>query len=290
MNELADASTGAGRTRAVVWRGVGWITAAALALLSLCRWLSATSVGYLLLAATATAIAFALVFMTSAADRRWALACAITLSLGVVLAANTQTQVARLSRDWDAERQHVADEAISTLTGEVARAGERLHVLARDALVAPSDRSAAFASLANAGTSSHESIVLYRGDSAYAWAGQPHVPTDSLVRPVGVSGTAFYLALFATATSGTQRAVATRLLYAIPPADRLAPSLATDVAARAGVAGFEFVPVSDSAAMIGGHVVRVGGGALFVARPLLLTQGEVQLRVLERGRLLVGLL
>src|SRR5204863_2692601 len=123
-----------------------------------------------------------------------------------------------------------------------------------------------------------------------AWAGQPHVPTDSLVRPVGVSGTAFYLALFATATSGTQRAVATRLLYAIPPADRLAPSLATDVAARAGVAGFEFVPVSDSAAMIGGHVVRVGGGALFVARPLLLTQGEVQLRVLERGRLLVGLL
>jgi signal transduction histidine kinase len=37
-------------------------------------------------------------------------------------------------------------------------------------------------------------------------------------------------------------------------------------------------------------VIRAGGGDLFAARPILLTQGEVQLRLLERARLLVGLL
>ena len=274
----------------MLWRGIGWITAAAIALLSMSRWLSATSVGYLLLAATATAIAFALVITAAGADRRWAVACASALALAAVLAANTQTQVARLERDWPAERQRMSDAAMSTLTSEVTRVGERLHQLARHALKSSAERSAAFASLRDALGAPSDAVVLYRGDSAFAWAGQPQVPTDSLTRPVGVAATSFYLSLYATAADGTQRAVATHLLYAAPPADRIAPSIAGAVAARAGVAGFEFAPATDSSSLEGGRVIQLGGGSLFSARPLLFTQGEMQLRLLERARLLVGVL
>ena len=299
MKTQSEASADAGaRTRAWSWRGAGWITAAAIALLAISQWLSATSVGYLLDGATATAVMFALLLTGSAVDRRWGLASAIALSMAIVLAANTQTQLARLSRDWPGERQRGADAAMSLLAREVTRLTETLQGVAREALAAPADRSDAFAALHDAATSADIVVVLYRGDSAFAWAGQPHVSTDSLMRAVGVTGSAFYLALYVTTQSADQRVVATRLLYAVPPADRLAASLAGDVAARAGVAGFDFAPPADSVALTaaggagGGavRVIRAGGGDLFAARPILLTQGEVQLRLLERARLLVGLL
>lgn len=270
-------------------KSTGWIAAFAVALLALSRWLSATSVGYLLVAATATAVAMALV-IAAASDRRWALVCAAGLAMALVLAANTQTQLARLRRDWPAERHRLSDAAVALLARDVGRAAERMESLARDALSAPGDRGAAFAWLRDRGTSADETVVLFRGDSAFAWTGQPQVPVDSLDRPLGVAAMPFYLALYATAGGGDGgRAVATRLLYAVSPADRIAPSIAGDAARRSGVARYEFAPSADSASLPGARVLYAGGAGLVAVRPVLFTQGEVQLRLLERARLLVGI-
>src|SRR5258705_13126729 len=71
---------------------------------------------------------------------------------------------------------------------------------------------------------SDNAVVLFRGDSAFAWSGRLRIAVDSLSGPTGVAGTPFYLGLYATAGAdtggpGSQRAIATRLLYAVPPAD-----------------------------------------------------------------------
>lgn len=270
-------------------KSTGWIAAFAVALLALSRWLSATSVGYLLVAATATAVAAALVLRAASSHRRWALGCATGLAMALVLAANTQTQLARLRSDWAAERRRMSDRAVELLGLEVTRAAARLESLARGALSAPADRAAAFTFLSDRATSDDETVVLFRGDSAFAWAGQPRVPVDSLRRPMGVAAMPFYLALYAAVDGGEAgRAVATRLLYAVPPADRIAPSIAGDAARRAGVARYDFAPLAGPATPVGANVLSAGGVGLAAVRPVLLTEGEVQLRLLERARLLVG--
>ncbi|HJQ19368.1 MAG TPA: ATP-binding protein [Gemmatimonadaceae bacterium] len=265
----------------------GWIVASAVALLAMSRWLSATSVGYLLLGATATAVAAALLFAATASDRRWSGVCVGALGMAVLLAANSQTQLARLEDRWPAERERLAGDALAVLTRDVGREAERLQGLARAALGAPADRSAAFGFVQDAAPSPDETVVLFRGDSAFAWAGRPRVPLDSLDRPIGVAAMPFYLALYATADQPGARAVASRLLYALPPADRIAASMAGDAAQRAGVAGFEFAPAPPPAGA-GWRVVHSAGADLFAVRPVVPMQGEVQLHLLERARLLVG--
>src|SRR5436190_478470 len=78
------------------------------------------------------------------------------------------------------------------------------------------------------------SVVLFRGDSAFAWSGRPRVPLDSVDQSVSIAGTPFYLALSVAARGADtgQRAVATQLLYATAPADRIATSLGGRVARR----------------------------------------------------------
>src|SRR5258705_8431924 len=97
---------------------------------------------------------------------------------------------------------------------------------------------------------SDNAVVLFRGDSAFAWSGRLRIAVDSLSGPTGVAGTPFYLGLYATAGAdtggpGSQRAIATRLLYAVPPADGLENSIAGDVAARSGIAGFRLLPAAE---------------------------------------------
>jgi signal transduction histidine kinase/HAMP domain-containing protein len=70
----------------------------------------------------------------------------------------------------------------------------------------------------------------------------------------------------------------------------MAQSLAGDVAKRGGIASFRFVPPADSATLNGGRVVHADGRPLFAVRAEPLTQGEVQLKQLERARLLIGIL
>ena len=258
------------------------------------RWLSATSVEYLVLATTATAAAAAVVAGLASPHRRWAVACFAAMGLALALSASTQHQLVRLERDWPAERARMSDEALVSLSQEVVRAIGELRQLARASLSAPADRGAAFTHLDGLLRSEDRAVVLFQADSALAWSGRPRVPLDSLADSTGVVGTPFYLGLFATAQRPGERGVATQLLYAVSPADRMVRSIGGDVATRSGIASFRFVPVADSASLYGAgasaQVVRADGRALFAARAEAFTQGEVQLRLLERARLLIGLL
>jgi two-component system nitrogen regulation sensor histidine kinase NtrY len=279
----------AGARLAPEWRVSSWIVASSVALLATSRWLSATSVEYLVVAATATAAAGALIVWLASPPRPWAIACVVSLALNVALGANTQHRLARFEGDWTAEGARMSVDAVDELEDRVAGAVRGLGELAERALQAPDDRASAFEYLASARRNSDQAIVLFRGDSAYAWSGRSHVLVDTGTSS-GVVGTPFYLGLYSAKQADGARAVATQVLYTVSPADRIAASLAGDVAASAGVAGFRFAPASDSASLGRSRVVRADGRALFAARAELLTQGEVRLRTLERARLLVGLL
>jgi two-component system nitrogen regulation sensor histidine kinase NtrY len=256
------------------------------------RWLSATSVEYLVLATTATAIAGGVAFGLDAAQRRWTLACVAALALGLALAASTQNRLARLARSWPAERTRLADRALDDLAMAVSRTAAILRDRAAGALRAPADRAAAFQRLleVSADEIDGDALVLFRRDTAFAWSGRAHVRLDSLEDDVGVIGTPFYLAMYARAEDGRGRAVATRLLYADSPADRIASSIGRAIAEDAGIGAFRFVPARDSVTLSGARVMRAEGDgrAMFAVGAELLTQGEVRLRLLERARWLVG--
>lgn len=253
------------------------------------RWLSATSVEYLVLATTATAAAAALVAGLEPLRRRWGVSSLVAIGMALALGGNTQQQLARLERNWTAERARKSTDALRILERQVGSAMRELQTLAARAAAAPPERDAAFAHLQGTGPDDR-AVVVFRGDTAFAWSGRPRVSLDSLPDSAGVLATPFYLGLFASAGTAQNRGVATRLLYAVPPADRMVRSLAGDVAGRASIAGFRFVPVADSATLRGSRVVRGGGRSLFAVRAEPLTQGEVELRLLERARLLVAVL
>ena len=272
------------------WRGSGWIVSTSVALLATSRWLSATSVDYLVIAGTATALAGALVFALTPPDRRWAIASVVALALALALAANTQTQLARLERQWPAERDRMTAEAQAALAEGVMRSVAELRTLARRTVKSPPDRADAFEHLAGMSGDDDVALVRFHGETPVAWRGRPRVPFDSLADSVGIVATSFYVALFAAERAEGERGVASRLLHAASPADRMVSSLAGDVARRAGIAGFAFIPLADTGLVPGARVLRAEGRALLavVAQPP--TQGEVQLRLLERARLLLGVL
>src|SRR5439155_12569778 len=189
-----------------------------------------------------------------------------------------------------AERARMSGDALAELETKVAQTSVELRDLASHALNAPRERDGAFEQLTRTVRGDDRTVVLFRDDSAFAWSGRPRVPVNSLGDALGVVGTPFYLGLYASAHGSNQRTVATHLLYAVSPADRMVRSLGGDVVRRSGIAGFRFVPVAEAATLAGARVVRAEGHDLFAVRAESLTQGEVQLRLLERSRLLVGFL
>src|SRR6185503_15384778 len=115
--------------------------------------------------------------------------------------------MARLDRDWPAERTRMGDEAVALLAKGVGTETIELRALATAALAAPGERGQAFQYLRDVATAEDRSVVLFRGDSAFAWSGRPRVPLDSLSDSIGVVGTPFYLGLTVTARGAGQRSV-----------------------------------------------------------------------------------
>jgi two-component system nitrogen regulation sensor histidine kinase NtrY len=265
--------------------------ASSLALLATSRWLIATSVQYLVVAAIATALAAALLAPLHTSVKRLAAAALAALALGLAIAGSTQYRLARLDDAWTAERDRMQEEALDELTVEVAALVGTLRAAASDALRAPPDRALAFDALAAIARHDDVALTVYHDDTPVAWHGRPPIATDALDTPigVGVTLTTFHLAMYAVARDGSDRAVAVKLLYAVPPADALSGSAGETIAQRTGVRGFRFGPPGDTAA-VGGRVFRVGDRALFSASAIPYAQGEMRLHVVERARLMVGLL
>src|SRR5207244_599574 len=164
--------------------------------------------------------------------------CVAAMAVGRALAASTQHQVARLEHDWAAERARMSGDALAELETKVAQTSVELRDLASHALNAPRERDGAFEQLTRTVRGDDRTVVLFRDDSAFAWSGRPRVPVNSLGDALGVVGTPFYLGLYASAHGSNQRTVATHLLYAVSPADRMVRSLGGHVVRRSGIAAW----------------------------------------------------
>lgn len=154
-----------------------------------------------------------------------------------------------------------AARALAGLRTDLDRAQRNLGAMARQGLGAPSNPDAAFSALNKIALPSDEyGVVLYDEGRPVAWRGKVFVSPDSLPSGLSAARSTFYTSLNFVALSGKRASVATAVVDAQPPADKLTGSIATRVSAASGVSAFSIVPGTDSIGEI------VAGDS---ARPLL---------------------
>jgi signal transduction histidine kinase len=166
---------------------------------------------------------------------------------------------------------------VRALERTIAETRQRLDERATTALDAPTDQDGAFAFLSTRSPQRDgESVVLYDHDSPFAWSGKLRIDPDTLRAPVSVTFSPFYTTLNAVAARGDRRAVASAILHAAAPANRLTESIDELLAPAQGVASYEFSPPSEQR---GGPVVLAANGKpILRALPRLATPGEVSFR------------
>jgi len=244
---------------------IAWVLATVLALWSGLRWAPRSMCTPLLLTTTA------LLAASLAAGRAELRLDRFEHAPAAVSAAQAAGQQAVLRRRLD-------DELVALR--EVASRG-----LALGGAVNP---AAAVATLEHAvGDVKHRAALVLRGDTLIVWAGTLHASPLSFNAPSGVVATPFGLTIYVRVDSAGTRAIATSLLVAQPPADRLSRGIAQRLPSNEIAEGFSYAPPSDSGAPAALTYVDQGR-ALFVARSLVPSDGEVRFRLLERARVRVG--
>ncbi len=218
-------------------------------------------------------------------SRRWPLATTAALAVFITMALAAGRTSWRIANDWDAYSRGAVSRASTALQGELTRAAADLADRATRALDAPTGIAESFAHLAplSDGPGEH-GVVLHRGGVTTAWSGRLRVNTDTVRRPVSVITSEFYSTLVAVAERGNDRAVASLLIEALPPADRLSQPLASVVAKTMGIAGFDLGVNADSTAR-GFFRLDIGGAPLVGASPVPLAPERAGLAVLEGARL-----
>jgi two-component system nitrogen regulation sensor histidine kinase NtrY len=274
-----------------VWARALWLATGAVAVLAAAQWLRTPSVPYLVATIVATALTLG-ASLRFGARHRWAAGFLAAMTAFAIAAAIAQRSIARIDRTWDAYRTEIEFGAAARLERGLLDAAAGLSAAAERALDAPANPAAAFESLRPLAAGSGErGIVLYRGGKAVAWAGTMRIAADTLRSRLGAVFTPFYLTLYATATRGDARAIATALVHADPPADRLAQPLDAAIAREAGVRDYEYQPASDAPSGFTMFASRTD--TLFGARPAPITPPEARLRAVEqatrRGALLLAL-
>ncbi|HUQ83536.1 MAG TPA: hypothetical protein VM076_20460, partial [Gemmatimonadaceae bacterium] len=272
-----------------VWRAL-WLVTGAIGVIAAAQWLRAPSVPYLVAFTVATAVTLGAA-LRFGERQRWAIAFVAAMAAFGGAAAIAQRSVARIDHEWDAYRAEIEFGAAARLERALLSASAELSATARGALDAPTDPAAAFDALAPLAKGSGErGIVLFRAGRPEAWAGTSRVVLDGLTERLGVVFSPFYLTLYATAERGTARAVATALVHADPPADRLARPLDAEIAREVGVRGYEYQAAADASAGFTMFASRTD--TLFGARPAPITPSEARLRAVEtatrRGAILLG--
>lgn len=222
---------------------LAWLGCAACAILLGAGWLRGWGVPYLL--GTLAAIAVALGVAVRWVRRPMVWAALVALGWFAMEATLAARAFARLQRDALGVATARAARAEAALATALRQDVGVLQAAARRALDLPADPAARFAALEAALPSAapgEVSAIVFDGERATTWMGPVRVAADSLVAPGGIVWTDFYAVAYASATRGTRRAVMMRVLAALPPADRLAPSLAARLARREGVRPFDLAP------------------------------------------------
>jgi two-component system nitrogen regulation sensor histidine kinase NtrY len=177
----------------------------------------------------------------------------------------------------DSERAGAAESAVRALDRAVSDAIERLDAQATSALDAPADVEEAFRYLdTRAPQTDGESVVLFDQNRPLAWSGEMRIDPDTVTSPISVSFSPFYTTLNVAKMSGDRRAVASVVLHAAPPADRLTQSVGSRLAPAHGVASYEFAALTDPRG--GAIVLSYKGAPLVRVLPLLAASEEVRFR------------
>ena len=267
-----------------------WSVATAVALVSAARWLLAPSLPYLAACAFATVVAVLLVLRSWGPGTLRARAAVLALMAFVAVAAAGQRQLFRIQWQWPAVSAATVAESRASMQTALTQLAAALHASAQAALDAPADPPGAFAAASRAlqgggikrsAWPSERAVVLYRQGRPVAWAGTVRSePADDLA-PYQITRTAFYITLQATVIGRDgEWAVATGLLHAEPPADRLSKPLDALVAGRGGVTGFA-LPAPDSGAR---DVFAPGGRPLLAVEPQAPQQVGALLATTEHAR------
>jgi len=207
-----------------------------------------------------------------------------------VLASSAQRDLWNVDHHWDAWQHEAAVRGLETLRQEIDAAAQGSRAAVSRALELSGDRTAAFDALDAAVKSGTErGVVLYRGDSAFAWGGIIRPPVDANTAGPAVIATPFYLALQFVSRQSNAAAVAVALLGAVPPADRLSTPLANHVASQTGLSGFIFGPPVDTSHSPDVLRYAIDGRRMFDVTAAPLIQGEVQARIQERVRARAGI-
>jgi signal transduction histidine kinase len=266
-----------------------WAIAAGLALLTASQWLHAPSVEYLIPLLVATVATVVAAVPVRGAPRRWVLVSSLGLVAVAGISSVSQRELWTTAHDWDATRREASRRGLDALRRALDDATQSAARRARAALDVSADRTSAFSELdAIARGFDDGGVIVYRADSAFAWAGDFRAPIDQVHDSTTIVATPFYLALQVMQRRGDVRAVVAVLLDAAPPADRFVATLAQPVADAAGLKEFKFLPSSDSG--VGPDVLRyaVGGTRLFDVSAVPLTEGEVAQRIAEVARARAG--
>jgi two-component system nitrogen regulation sensor histidine kinase NtrY len=175
------------------------------------------------------------------------------------------------------EQANAVDGATRALERALADTRQRLEERAASALDAPTDPDAAFAYLAaRSPERDGESVVLFDRGRPWAWSGEMRVDPDTLRAPISVSFTPFYTTLDVVSVRGGRRAVASAVLSAAPPADRLTESVDSRLSTTQAVTSYDFSPGANPAG--GPTVLSVEGRPILRALPRLATAEEIRFR------------
>ncbi|MBA2688500.1 MAG: hypothetical protein H0U64_10400 [Gemmatimonadaceae bacterium] len=183
--------------------------------------------------------------------------------------------------------------AISALRAELSLTSQELESAANSAVEWSGDDSRAFLALERVAESSRDrGLVIYQAGKPVAWTGRLYVSPDSLPEGPSVVRDEFFTTLNFTVRRGSRAAVATALVHAVAPSDRIAEPIDEALRARAEVAAFTYSPPQDST---GGEIVLTTNGvpllrAAAIPQPLPAIELSRETRGRTRGALLLSAL
>jgi two-component system nitrogen regulation sensor histidine kinase NtrY len=273
-----------GTTHSILGRGTAvrelrepWMLGASVVVLLAARWLQAPGPGIASLLFLALIVIGALTWKSrGVATWRRGL---FFVAAAVLLASAVRHQVTlrRIADDGEAVRSARAVRGAERLAKVFSQETADLARIARAALDAPDDQAQAFDALTLLlPPSDGKSVLLARGGVPTAWHGRLLVPLDSMRGPAGVIAAPFYLVAYAKATRGDDVAVATLLLHAEAPADRLTSPLDAQVARRTGVRGFIYAEPEAAEIVSEARLLRIGETPVVATRAYVADVAELR--------------
>ena len=141
-------------------------------------------------------------------------------------------------------------QALGAMRDAILATHSDLARIAALALDAPVGSSRAFASLRPLLRAPDQGVILVEGGVPAAWAGQVKARPIPTGTGTSVSVGEFYVTLQVVMERGARRSIATSVIHASPPANVIAPALASRIAERALVQSFRFSAPGDSSSGI----------------------------------------